>query len=57
MWRALVMQAPLVDVVGVMRRGGGALTREEYAEWGDVGDPRQLAKMHAYCPYVQSQIS
>ncbi|XP_076830309.1 prolyl endopeptidase-like [Brachyhypopomus gauderio] len=50
--RAVLLQAPFLDVLGTMLDPSLPLTVEERGEWGDpLTDPQQRDDIAAYCPY------
>lgn len=51
MWRAVVAEAPFVDVVTTMSDPDLPLTDEEWDEWGDPRDPADFAAMLSWSPY------
>jgi len=46
----MLLHSPFLDVLTSMERRDLSLTVEEYEEWGDPNEPRQLLAMHNYCP-------
>nr|XP_032819595.1 prolyl endopeptidase-like isoform X2 [Petromyzon marinus] len=51
--RAVVLQAPFLDVLGTMRRPELPLTPQERGEWGDpLSDAAALRHITSYCPYT-----
>jgi len=50
-WRAVVAEAPFVDVVTTMLDPSTPLTVSEWDEWGDPRDPDDYAVMRGYSPY------
>jgi oligopeptidase B len=51
LFKALVLDAPFVDVLNTMLNRRLPLTVGEYLEWGDPRDPRVYEEMRAYSPY------
>ncbi|XP_065487829.1 prolyl endopeptidase-like isoform X3 [Caloenas nicobarica] len=50
--RAVVLQAPFVDVLNTMRKTHLPLTIEEQEEWGDpLADEKCMKFIKSYCPY------
>ncbi|CAM9986787.1 unnamed protein product [Lampetra planeri] len=51
--RAVVLQAPFLDVLGTMHRPELPLTPQERGEWGDpLSDAAALRHIGSYCPYT-----
>ncbi|EFN57461.1 hypothetical protein CHLNCDRAFT_51004 [Chlorella variabilis] len=48
---AALLEAPFVDVLSAMCQPDLPLTRHEYEEFGDPGDPHQFNQIRALCPY------
>ncbi|TNM99524.1 hypothetical protein fugu_012557 [Takifugu bimaculatus] len=51
MMRAVTLQAPFLDVLGIMTDPSLPLTLEDREEWGDpVGNPQHKLSISSYCP-------
>ena len=51
LFKAVVAEAPFVDVMNTMLDGSLPLAAQEWEQWGDPKDPEHYAYIRSYSPY------